>query len=41
MPIKNMEEIENYQFTISKEIIDSSMNHQWILKLLNKALKEN
>ena len=36
-----MEEIENYHFTIPKEIIDSSKNHQWILKPLNKVLKEN
>ena len=27
-----MEEIENYHFTIPKEIINSSKNHQWILR---------
>lgn len=44
MPGKNVEEIielENYHFTTLKEIIDSSKNHQWILKQLNKPLMEN
>ena len=35
-----MEEIENYHFTIPKEIIDSSKNHQWILRNMYNIIYE-
>lgn len=34
-------EMENYHLTTPKEIIDSSKNHQWILKPLSEPLMEN